>query len=163
LHAEDIKKTPVWLSWSSGKDSAFALIELSKHPKYAVTKLFTVVTGEFERVSMHSTRIELLNRQAEMLNLPLETVVLPFPCSNEEYEQQMLKLINKAKSENITTMAFGDLYLEDVRSYRVTKLDGTGIGQLASVWKIIWRSSSVDGRRPILLCKKGYSGGCLIA
>jgi len=128
-------KSKVWLAWSSGKDSAFALSELSKREDLEVAGLFTSVTAEFERVSMHSTRMTLLQQQAEALGLPLEIVLLPSPCSNEEYAKRMAKLLSKAKSAGISKMAFGDLYLDDVRAYRETMLAGTGLEPIFPLWK----------------------------
>ena len=128
-------KNKVWLAWSSGKDSAFALWELKQRTDLIVTGLFTSVTAEYERVSMHSTRMTLLNQQARALGLPLEVVLLPSPCPNAEYEKRMNSLIAKAKSAGVTQMAFGDLYLEDVRAYREKMLAGTGIEPIFPLWK----------------------------
>jgi diphthamide synthase (EF-2-diphthine--ammonia ligase) len=97
-----------WISWSSGKDSAFALNELRKQGQYEITGLLTTVNETFERVAMHSVRETLLIRQAEELGLPLHRIKIPHPCSNEIYEKQMHKAILEAKKQGVTHMMFGD-------------------------------------------------------
>lgn len=124
----------LWMSWSTGKDSAYALFEITKSADYEVAGLFTTVTADYERVSMHSTREALLRRQAEMLGLPLEIVRIPARCDNEIYERKMRELVEKARAAGVSAMGFGDLYLEDIRKYRERLLEGTGIEPVFPLW-----------------------------
>jgi uncharacterized protein (TIGR00290 family) len=128
-------KPKAWLSWSSGKDSAWTLHVLRTHGDVEVVGLLTTLNGTAGRVAMHAVREELLDAQAEAAELPLIKVVLPqHPCSNEQYEQVMRDAIARAQAEGITRMAFGDLFLEDVRRYREQMLAGTGIQPLFPLW-----------------------------
>lgn len=129
-----MNKLKTWLSWSSGKDSAYALSILLKDPKYEVMGIFTTVTDNFNRVAMHSVREELLDAQAEKLGLPLYKIRIPYPCPNGTYETEMKKFIEKAKSKDVETFAFGDLFLEDIRSYRIKQLSTTGIEPVFPIW-----------------------------
>ncbi len=118
-----------WLWWSTGKDSAWAL-----HESDDITALVTTVTPTFGRVAVHGTRIEILEAQAEAAGLPLHTVELPYPCSNDEYVAAVHPLIERARGAGVREMAFGDLFLEDVRAYRESLLDGTGITPAFPLW-----------------------------
>jgi uncharacterized protein (TIGR00290 family) len=120
-------KKKLWLSWSSGKDSAWALHVLRQEPAYEVSGLFTTVNKAFDRVAMHAVRRKLLEAQAVAAELPLDIVEIPFPCSNEQYGSAMQALLERARQQGVTHMAFGDLYLEDIRRYRETMLQDTGI------------------------------------
>lgn len=122
------------LSWSSGKDCAWALHVLRQQSDVEVAGLFCTVNQEFSRVAMHAVRIELLRQQAECVDLPIHILNIPYPCSNAEYEAVMEKFIEKCKQEKIKYMAFGDIFLEDVRQYRENKLAGTGIEPLFPLW-----------------------------
>jgi uncharacterized protein (TIGR00290 family) len=123
------------LSWSSGKDSAWALHVLrSHHPELDVVGLLTTINERFERVAMHAVRLELLRAQAAATGLPLLEIGLPWPCSNEQYESLMTDAMATARASGITVMAFGDLFLEDIRQYRVQKLEGTGIRPVFPLW-----------------------------
>ncbi len=122
------------LSWSSGKDSAWALHELQQQPGIEIVGLLTTFTGVFDRVSMHAVRRELVEAQADAVGLPLWSVDLPWRCSNAEYEAEMWKVIHHAHNEGVTQVAFGDLFLQDVRDYRERNLDGTGIKPLFPLW-----------------------------
>jgi uncharacterized protein (TIGR00290 family) len=123
------------LSWSSGKDSAWALHVLrSHHPELEVVGLLTTINEQFERVAMHAVRVELLRAQAAATGLPLLEIGLPWPCSNDQYEALMTDATAKARASGITVMAFGDLFLEDIRQYRVQKLQGTGIRPVFPLW-----------------------------
>lgn len=124
------------LSWSSGKDSAWALHLLRQQNEVEVVGLLTTVNQVADRVAMHAVRSELLQAQAEAVGLPLRTVGLPWPCSNEQYEAAMAVAVERAMADGITVMAFGDLFLEDIRSYRIQKLAPTGIKPLFPVWGI---------------------------
>ncbi len=124
----------VLLSWSSGKDSAWALHVLRNDPQVEVVGLLTTVNTAYGRVSMHSTRLELLRAQAQAGGLPLHIVPLPWPCSNEVYEAAMRKAIEEGVRRGATHIAFGDLFLEDVRAYRVKQLEGCGLEPLFPIW-----------------------------
>jgi uncharacterized protein (TIGR00290 family) len=124
----------VLLSWSSGKDSAWTLQALKLNPKYEIKGLFTTVTEAFGRVSMHGVRIELLQTQAKAIGLPLHLIRLPYPCSNDQYESIMQEFVKSILALGINHMAFGDIYLEDVRRYREEKLNSSGITPLFPIW-----------------------------
>lgn len=127
-------KTKVLLSWSSGKDSAWALHRLRQDPAIEVVGLFTTLNQAFERVAMHGVRKQLLMQQAECVGLPIEAIDLPWPCSNEDYGRIMSGFIETVVARGIRHMAFGDLFLEDVRAYRERQLTGTGITPLFPLW-----------------------------
>ena len=124
------------MSWSGGKDSAWALHLLRRSGEFEVGGLLTTVNERFRRVAIHGFREELLERQAEMVGLPLWKVDLPFPCSNEEYEARMAVACARAVRDGFVGVAFGDLFLEDIRAYRVAKLAGTGLEPVFPVWGI---------------------------
>ena len=126
----------VLVSWSSGKDSAWALHQLRQSGEYEIAGLLTTLNTAFDRVAMHGTRREVLEAQAEAAGLPLWTVPLPWPCSNVEYETAMSAACQRAVSEGIEAIAFGDLFLEDVRRYREERLAGTGLQPLFPLWRI---------------------------
>ena len=121
---------PVLLSWSSGKDSAWTLHTLRARDDLEVVGLVTTVNERASRVAMHAVREELLKQQAEATGLPLWRVPLPYPCSNEAYEAAMRSLLDRARHAGVEAMAFGDLFLEDVRRYRETRMEGSGIEPL---------------------------------
>ena len=124
----------VLLSWSSGKDSAWALHRLRSQADAEVVGLLTTFNQAAERVAMHAVRQVLVEAQAAAVGLPLWPVALPFPCNNEQYADIMRGVIAKAQAAGITHMAFGDLFLEDIRAYRETMLAGTGIKPLFPLW-----------------------------
>ncbi len=124
------------LSWSSGKDSAWALHSLWNDPEVDIRGLFTMATETYGRVSMHATRLELLQRQADAVGLPLHVINIPYPCSNEQYDAIMRSFIHQSLTNRIECMAFGDLFLQDVRKYREDQLRGTGITPLFPLWGI---------------------------
>lgn len=126
----------VLVSWSGGKDSAWALHLLQQRPEYEFVGLLTTINSHFERVAMHGFRRELLERQAEAAGLPLWPIPLPWPCSNEEYEAAMAAACARAVAEGIEAIAFGDLFLEDIRAYREAKLAGTGLAPIFPCWHI---------------------------
>ena len=118
----DVAPTRVLLSWSSGKDSAWALHRLRQDPGIEVVGLFTTLNQAFERVAMHGVRKQLLLAQAECVGLPLITIDLPWPCSNEEYGRIMTGFIADVQAKGIHHMAFGDLFLEDVQQHSISPL-----------------------------------------
>src|SRR5215813_6510029 len=115
-------KPKAWLSWSSGKDSAWALHVLRRQGEYEITGLVTTFNSAFDRVAMHSTRRALVEAQARAAGLPLIVVQLPWPCSNVEYERIMAGVCADAIAQGITGIAFGDLFLADIRAYRERQL-----------------------------------------
>ena len=124
----------ILLSWSGGKDSAWALHLLRQQPQYEVVALVTTINQQFRRVAIHGFREELLDRQAAAAGLPLWKVELPFPCSNADYESRMAAVYARAAAEGIRGIAFGDLFLEDIRAYRIATLAGTGLEPIFPVW-----------------------------
>ena len=129
-------KSKVLLSWSSGKDSAWTLHILRQKNEVEVVGLLTTMNEQFQRVAMHSTRRDLVRAQAQAAGLPLWEIPLPWPCSNEEYEMAMGRACAQAVEQGITGMAFGDLFLEDVRKYREDRLKDTGLEPLFPIWGI---------------------------
>ena len=124
------------VSWSSGKDSAWMLHRLRQlHPE-SVVGLVTTVNAAVSRVAMHGVRQSLLEAQAAAAGLPLHVVPLPWPCSNDDYASRMSEAIGVMRRDGITHMAFGDLFLEDVRRYREERLAGTGIAPLFPLWQV---------------------------
>ncbi len=126
----------ILVSWSSGKDSAWMLHALRQQAPHAVAALLTSVSEVHERVSMHGVRTTILEQQASAAGLPLITVPLPSPCSNEIYEARMGSTVRQAVADGFTHAAFGDLFLEDVRSYRESRLAGSGLQPLFPLWGI---------------------------
>ena len=124
------------LSWSSGKDSAWALHVLRQQQEIEVVGLFCTFNEKFERGAMHAVRNELIIQQAERIGLPLQLIPIPYPCSDAEYKTIMGNFIEQAKSQEIDSIAFGDLFLEGIRSYRETNLAETGIKPLFPLWGI---------------------------
>jgi uncharacterized protein (TIGR00290 family) len=122
------------MSWSSGKDSAWALDILRRQTGTEIVGLVTTFNQAADRVAMHAVRRELVEAQAAAVGLPLWPVWLPWPCSNDDYEKRMREVIERGRAEGITHVAFGDLFLEDVRAYRVRQLAGTGIEPLFPLW-----------------------------
>jgi uncharacterized protein (TIGR00290 family) len=124
------------LSWSSGKDSAWALHLLRQRPDIEIAALITTFNGEADRVAMHAVRRESVEAQAERIGIPLWPVEIPWPCPNEEYERRMQSVCRRAVDEKIFAIAFGDLFLQNIRDYRERQLQGTGLKPLFPVWKI---------------------------
>ena len=124
----------ILLSWSGGKDSAWALHLLRHQPEYEVVALLTTLNEKFRRVAIHGFREELLDQQAAAVGLPLWKVDLPFPCSNGNYESRMAQVCTRAVAERLHGIAFGDLFLEDIRAYRIAMLAGTGLEPIFPVW-----------------------------
>jgi len=127
-------------SWSSGKDSAWALHVLNQQHPGAVAALLTTVNETMDRVAMHGVRRDVLEAQARAAGLPLRVVPIPHPCPNEAYEARMREAVAAAVAEGFTHASFGDLYLEDVRRYREERLAGTGLQPLFPLWGIPTRA-----------------------
>jgi uncharacterized protein (TIGR00290 family) len=125
---------PILLSWSSGKDSAWSLQVLRQRAEYEVVGLLTTFNDVADRVAMHAVRRELVERQAAGTGLPLWGVPLPWPCSNEQYESVMARTCAQAAAEGIEGVAFGDLFLEDVREYREKQMRNTGLEPIFPLW-----------------------------
>jgi uncharacterized protein (TIGR00290 family) len=144
------------LSWSSGKDSAWALQCLRQRGEFDIAGLLTTFNQAFDRVAMHSTRRSLVEAQARAAGLPLHAVPLPWPCSNAEYESAMREACDAALAAGIDTMAFGDLFLEDVRRYREDRLLGSGLTPVFPVWGLDTRQLAEEmiasGLRARLVC-----------
>jgi uncharacterized protein (TIGR00290 family) len=122
------------VAWSSGKDSAWALHLLRARAEVEVVGLLTTVNEAFGRVAMHAVRVELVEAQARALGLPLIQVPIPNPSTNAQYEAAMARALGRARADGVSAIAFGDLFLEDVRRYRETRLEGTGIRPLFPLW-----------------------------
>jgi uncharacterized protein (TIGR00290 family) len=144
------------LSWSSGKDSAWALHLLRQSAEVEVVGLLTTINQVADRVAMHAVRSEVLRAQADAVGLPLFPVPIPSPCSNAEYEAAMSGAVERARADGISVMAFGDLFLEDIRDYRVAKLAGTGLRPIFPVWGMpthaLARQMISEGLRARLTC-----------
>ena len=130
----------ILLSWSSGKDSAWSLHVLRQRGEYEVAGLLTTFNEAAGRVAMHAVRRELVEQQAAAAGLPLWAVPLPWPCSNEHYESLMAQTCAQAISQGIEGVAFGNLFLEDVRAYREKQMAGTGLTPIFPVWGLPTRA-----------------------
>jgi len=124
----------ILLSWSSGKDSAWTLHLLRQQAKFEVAGLLTTFNEAFDRVAMHAVRRTLVEKQAAAAGLPLWPVPLPWPCSNEQYEHLMAEACARAVANGIEGVAFGDLFLDEVRAYREQQMKGTGLEPIFPVW-----------------------------
>jgi uncharacterized protein (TIGR00290 family) len=144
------------VSWSSGKDSAWMLHVLKQEPSIQIGGLLTTMNEQFDRVAMHAVRRRMLEAQANAAGVPLRTVPLPWPCTNEEYETRMRAAVSQAVAEGFTHVAFGDLFLEDVRRYREEKLAGSGLTPLFPIWGIPTDRLAAEmidnGVRSVLTC-----------
>ena len=123
------------IAWSSGKDSAWALHEVRRAGEFDVVGALTTITDAFGRVSIHGLRQELLAAQLDAAGLAPVTVRIPYPCPNEIYEREMAAAMGQAKAQGITHVIFGDLFLEDVRAYRETRLKPIDITPVFPVWR----------------------------
>jgi uncharacterized protein (TIGR00290 family) len=137
------------LSWSTGKDSAWSLYVLRQTPGIEVAGLFTTVNAAFDRVAMHAVRRALLEAQAAAAGLPLHVIEIPWPCPNEAYESRMGAFVAEQTAQGVEAMAFGDLFLEDIRAYREAKLASSGIAPLFPLW----------GRDTAALAEEMIAGG----
>ena len=151
-------KPKALLSWSSGKDAAWALHLLRQRGEVEVVGLVTTFNAAFGRVAMHGVREELVRAQAAAAGVPLWPVPLPWPCSNEAYEALMRGVVEKARAQGVTAYAFGDLFLAEIRAYRERQLAGTGLAPLFPVWgtpqdtPILARDMIAAGLRATITC-----------
>lgn len=144
------------VSWSSGKDSAWMLHVLKQDPSIEIGGLLTTMNEQFDRVAMHAVRRGMLEQQADAAGVPLRTIPLPWPCTNDDYETRMSAAIAQAVAEGFTHVAFGDLFLEDVRRYREEKLAGTGLTPMFPLWGVPTDQLAPEmiegGLRSVLTC-----------
>ncbi|MDQ1430798.1 MAG: hypothetical protein QOF40_1400 [Actinomycetota bacterium] len=144
------------MSWSSGKDSSFALECVRREGSADVRGLLVVVNAEADRVAMHAVRRTLLEAQAERLGLPLHVVEIPSPCPNSVYEARMDEAMTAARDAGVERIVFGDLFLQDVREYRERNLASTGIEPVFPLWRrptdVLARDMLADGVRAVLTC-----------
>jgi uncharacterized protein (TIGR00290 family) len=146
------------LSWSSGKDSAWTLHTLRQDPEVEVVGLLTSYNDAADRVAMHGVRRTLVEAQGRATGLPLWPVRLPWPCSNDKYEDLMRQVLDRARSKRVDAVAFGDLFLEDVRDYRIQQMRGTGIEPIFPLWssetrtRELARDMITGGLRAVLTC-----------
>jgi uncharacterized protein (TIGR00290 family) len=144
------------MSWSSGKDSAFALHEVRRAGDLEIVALLTTITSAFGRVAMHGVREELLDRQAEALGLPCIKVPIPSPCPNDVYEREMARALGEARGLGVDRVVFGDLFLEDLRRYREARLAEIGMACVFPLWMRDTRALAGDmiasGLRATLTC-----------
>jgi uncharacterized protein (TIGR00290 family) len=142
--------------WSGGKDSAMALHALGAEPSVRITGLLTTVTEEYDRISMHGVRRALLERQAESLGLPLHTVLIPPQCVNATYEARMKEALEQYLARGVRRVAFGDIFLEDLRVYREQNLSKVGMEAVFPIWKRNTRELARElirlGFRAIAVC-----------
>jgi uncharacterized protein (TIGR00290 family) len=125
----------VLFCWSGGKDSCLALHRLRRDERYRIVALVSTVTEDFDRISMHGVRRELLEKQAASLQLPLEIVLIPAACTNEIYESRMQQMLERYKAQGVRKVAFGDIFLEDLRAYRERNLARIGMEALFPIWQ----------------------------
>ncbi len=133
-----------FVSWSSGKDSAFALFEARRAGLAEIVGVLTMINEVHDRVAMHGVRNALLDRQAAALGLPCIKVPLPYPCPNEVYEARMAQAVARIKAEGVRHMVFGDLFLEDIRAYREEKLGAAGMHGIFPLWRRDTRALAQD-------------------
>jgi uncharacterized protein (TIGR00290 family) len=133
--APGIGNTSVLMSWSGGKDSCLALYEVQRTQDYRVAALLTTLTRDYDRISMHGVRRELLEKQANSLRLPLHQVFISKDAANDEYEMRMGEAFSQHREQGIVSIVFGDLFLEDIRTYREQFLARHNMRGLFPVWK----------------------------
>jgi uncharacterized protein (TIGR00290 family) len=155
-YGDDMGLPTAWMSWSSGKDSALALHATRQAGEVEVVGLLTTVNSSVDRVAMHAVRRSLLEAQADSLNLPLHVVELPWPCPNEVYEERMAAACTAAQAAGVSSMVFGDLFLEDIRAYREHSLRAVEITPLFPLWErptdVVASDILAAGIRAVLTC-----------
>lgn len=151
-----LDKQKTWMSWSTGKDSAFALFALRQEHNFKVTSLLTTITEPYYRVSMHGVREALLDQQAYQLGLPIQKIYIPNSCTNEIYQEKMKAGIKTARNIDISCISFGDIFLEDVKNYRIKMMNGTGIKPFFPLWgqcpKTLAHTIIQSGIKSVLTC-----------
>lgn len=151
-----LKRHKAILSWSSGKDSAYALYQVLQDPQFEIVCLLTTVTDSYKRVSMHGVREELLDLQAKATGIPMEKIRIPSPCTNEIYEEKMTEFLNRWKQKGVHHVIFGDLFLEDIRQYREKSLAKIEMQGVFPLWhqdtKLLSKKMIRDGFKAILTC-----------
>src|SRR5918911_783782 len=151
-----MSKPKALVSWSSGKDSAFALHEVLRAGELDVVGLFTTVSSALGRVSMHGVREAVLDRQIEQVGLPCRKIAIPYPCPNEIYERELMRVLHEAKGEGVSCVVFGDLFLEDIRCYRESKLASIGVAPVFPLWhrdtRALAREMLAAGLSAVLTC-----------
>jgi uncharacterized protein (TIGR00290 family) len=151
-----MSKPRALLSWSSGKDSAWMLHLLRQQGEHDIVGLVTTINEPADRVAMHAVRASLLAAQAEAARLPLWPVPIPSPCSNQQYEAAMARVIERARAQGVTAFAFGDLFLQDIRAYREKQLAGCGLEPLFPLWlrptAALAQEMLAGGLRAVLTC-----------
>lgn len=149
-------KRKALISWSSGKDSAWTLHVLRQRGDLDVVGLLTTINEVHARVAMHAVRLELLRLQAAAAGLPVWEVPIPSPCTNEQYEAKMGEALSRARDAGVEVIAFGDLFLEDIRRYREARMRGTGIEPIFPIWGIptdeLARTMIAGGLRARITC-----------
>lgn len=149
-------RVPILLSWSGGKDSALALHALRSSPDFEPAGLLTTVNEDFDRISVHGVRRKLLERQADSIGLPLREVLIPKDCPNEIYEDRLAAALREAKAQGIGHVAFGDLFLEDIRAYREKQMAALGLEPVFPVWGLDTAQLARDfihlGFQALLVC-----------
>jgi uncharacterized protein (TIGR00290 family) len=144
------------LAWSTGKDSAFALLEARRTVQVEIVGLLTTVTQPFDRVTMHGVRTSLLDRQIDALGLPCLKIEIPYPCPNEVYEREMATAMKHLREQGINQVVFGDLFLEDCRAYREARLAEVGMQAYFPLWKRHTATLAMEmiasGLRAIITC-----------
>jgi uncharacterized protein (TIGR00290 family) len=149
-------KKKTLLSWSSGKDSSWTLHVLKQRDDVEIVGLFCTINRKFERAAMHAVRIELIKRQASSAELPVQFIELPHPCTDAEYRAIMGEFIDRMSHQGIEYIAFGDLFLEDIRSYRENNLADTGITPIFPIWGMETTTLSKEmvdsGLRAVITC-----------
>lgn len=152
----------ILLAWSGGKDSSMALHEIRKNPDVEVVALLTTVTRDYDRISMHGIRCELLDRQAESIGLPVEKMFISAGDSNDEYEAAMRAVLEKHKAQGVSAVAFGDLFLENLKKYREEKLAQVGMSAIFPLWmrdtSKLAREFMALGFRAIVSCADSQKG-----
>ncbi|MBI1882851.1 MAG: diphthine--ammonia ligase [Chlamydiae bacterium] len=149
-------REPILMCWSGGKDSSLALQVILQDPQFQVVALLTTVTEDYERISMHGVRVSLLQAQAEGLHLPVEQVRIPPKASNQIYEEAMTQVLNRYRSQGVSRVVFGDLFLEDIRRYREERLAKIHMEGIFPLWLKDTKKLAQDfiqmGFRAILVC-----------
>lgn len=150
------RRPKAWLSWSSGKDSAWSLHVMRQRGDLEITALLTTINRTHNRVAMHAVRESLLDAQGAAAGLPLIKVPIPSPCPNEVYERAMSEAMAQARAAGVTHMIFGDLFLEDIRKYREENLATCGIAPVFPLWgcgtRILAQEMLAGGLRAVLTC-----------